>query len=53
MTIRIAPDGIGYIYMPSISIFEHINPLSPSQSIVFNDGSFLVFKHRNNHERIF
>jgi len=44
MTHRIAPDGVGYIYMLSIHVFEHINPMSPPQGIVFNDSSFLVFK---------
>jgi hypothetical protein len=34
MTIRISPDGTGFVYMP----------LSPPPGIVFNDGSFLVFK---------
>ena len=44
ITTRIAPDGTGSIYMPSIGIFEHINPLSPPQGIVFKNNSFLVFQ---------
>ncbi|MBM3238958.1 hypothetical protein FJZ31_21915 [Candidatus Poribacteria bacterium] len=44
ITTRIASDGTGSIYMPSVDIFEHINPKSPPQGIVFNDNSFLVFK---------
>ena len=43
-TTRIAFDGTGSIYMPSVGIFEHITPLSPPQGIVFNDNSFLVLK---------
>jgi len=43
-TTRIASDGTGSIYMPSVGIFEYITPLSPPQGIVFNDNSFLVFK---------
>ena len=44
LTTRIASDGTGSIYMPSVGIFEHITPLSSPQGIVFNDNSFLVFK---------
>ncbi len=30
--------------MPSQNIFEHLQPASPPQGIVFRDGSFLTFK---------
>ncbi len=44
ITTRIARDGTGEIYMPSQNIFEHLQPASPPQGIVFRDGSFLTFK---------
>ena len=44
ITTRIAPDGTGYIYMPSFDVFEHISPTSQPQGIVFNNNSFLAFK---------
>ena len=44
ITTRIATNGVGSIYMPSVNIFQHLSPMSPPQGIIFNDGSFLVFK---------
>ena len=44
ITTRISRDGSSEIYMPSQNIFEHLQPASPPQGLVFRDGSFLTFK---------
>jgi len=43
-TVGVFDDGTGYIYIPSRTIYERVNPSSLPIGIVFRDSSFLVFK---------
>ncbi len=43
LTLRISNEGVGEVYLPSRSTFEHIRPQSQPAGLVFADGSFLTF----------
>jgi len=43
-TTRIEADGIGSIFTPSLTLFDHLTPNTAPQGAIFTDGSFLVFK---------
>jgi hypothetical protein len=53
-TFTVTSDGIGRLYMPSRSAFQHLAPDSPPSGIVFLDGSFLtvkeIFRYGYEHE---
>ena len=43
LTLSVSNDGVGEVYLPSRSTFEHLHPQSQPTGLVLADGSFLTF----------